>query len=56
MLGAAAGVVFRPLLGLSPLQFWVARREHDDRHPVAAFLEAATGTFEAAAPQRDTPA
>jgi DNA-binding transcriptional LysR family regulator len=42
MLGAAAGVVFRPVPELSPLTFWVARRQHDDRHHVLALLEAAT--------------
>ena len=42
MLGAAAGVVFRPLPELSPLEFWVARREHDDRRHVMAFFDAAT--------------
>jgi DNA-binding transcriptional LysR family regulator len=42
MLGAAAGVVFRPLPELPPLVFWVARREHDDRPHLVAFLDAAT--------------
>ena len=45
MLGAAAGVIFRPVPGLSPLDFWVARREHDDRTHVVAFLDAATGAL-----------
>lgn len=42
MLGTSAGVVFRPLPELSPLNFWVARREQDDRPTVVGFLEAAT--------------
>ena len=41
VLGTAAGVVFRPVPDLSPLDFWVARREQDDRAPVLGFLEAA---------------
>ena len=45
MLGAAAGVVLRPVPELSPLDFWIARREHDDRHHIMAFLEAATATL-----------
>jgi DNA-binding transcriptional LysR family regulator len=45
MLGAAAGVVFRPLRKLSALDFWVARREHDDRSYVVAFLDAATAAL-----------
>ena len=49
MLGAAAGVVFRPLPELPPLVFWVARREHDDRHHVVAFLDAATAALRASA-------
>ena len=47
MLGAAAGVVFRPIPELSPLTFWAARREHDDRHHVIALLEAATTALQA---------
>jgi DNA-binding transcriptional LysR family regulator len=42
MLGSTAGVVFRPVPELSPLDFWVARREEDDRPQVIGFLEAAT--------------
>jgi hypothetical protein len=30
-MGAAAGVVFRPVVGLEPLDFWVARRADDSR-------------------------
>lgn len=45
MLGAAAGVVFRPIPELSPLDFWAARREQDDRPQVVGFLEAATATL-----------
>lgn len=40
-MGAAAGVVFRPVRGLEPLDFWVARRAEDDRRQVVAFMEAA---------------
>jgi DNA-binding transcriptional LysR family regulator len=40
-LGPAAGVVFRPVPGLTPLDFWVARQLGDDRHQVAAFFDAA---------------
>jgi DNA-binding transcriptional LysR family regulator len=50
MLGAAAHVVFRPLSDLSPLVFWAARREHDDRDHIVAFLEAATATLQAGPP------
>lgn len=42
LLGAASGVVFRPVPELSPLDFWVARREGDDRAHVVAFVDAAT--------------
>jgi DNA-binding transcriptional LysR family regulator len=42
MLGAAVGVVFRPVPELSPLEFWVARRANDNRPHVVAFVEAAT--------------
>jgi DNA-binding transcriptional LysR family regulator len=45
MLGAGAGVIFRPLPELSPLDFWVARREHDDRAHVLAFRDAAIATL-----------
>jgi DNA-binding transcriptional LysR family regulator len=48
MLGAAAGVVFRPVPELSPLDFWVARRNHDDRPNVVAFLDAATTALQQA--------
>ncbi len=46
MLGAAAGVVFRPVRELAPLDFWIARREHDDRPHVTAFMEAATAALQ----------
>jgi DNA-binding transcriptional LysR family regulator len=42
MLGSTAGVLFRPVPELSPLDFWVARREQDNRPHVIGFLEAAT--------------
>jgi len=50
MLGAGAHVVFRPLPDLSPLVFWAARRERDDRDHIVAFLEAATATLRASRP------
>jgi DNA-binding transcriptional LysR family regulator len=40
-LGSAAGVVFRPVPGLEPLDFWIARRTDDDRPPVLEFLATA---------------
>ena len=40
-LDAAAGVVFRPVPGLEPLDFWVARRTGDDRAGVLEFLATA---------------
>lgn len=40
-LGLAAGVVFRPVDGLEPLEFWVACRQHDDRRAVRDFVETA---------------
>jgi DNA-binding transcriptional LysR family regulator len=45
MLGSTAGVVFRPVPALSPLDFWVARREQDDRPQVIGFLEATTAAL-----------
>jgi len=46
MLGTAAGVVFRPVPELSPLDFFVARREHDDRAQVTGFLDAVTAALQ----------
>jgi DNA-binding transcriptional LysR family regulator len=46
MLGAAAGVVFRPVPELSALNFWLARRDHDDRPHVTAFLDAAIAALQ----------
>ena len=40
-LGSAAGVVFRPVDGLEPLEFWVACQQHDDREEVRDFVEMA---------------
>jgi DNA-binding transcriptional LysR family regulator len=40
-LGSAAGVVFRPVPGLEPLDFWIARRTNDDRPQVLEFLATA---------------
>jgi len=42
-LGSSAGVVFRPVDGLEPLEFWVAWREGDPRQEVHDFVEAAAG-------------
>lgn len=39
--GSAAGVVFRPVDGLEPLEFWVAFRQGDEREEVRAFVESA---------------
>jgi DNA-binding transcriptional LysR family regulator len=44
-LGTGAGVVFRPAPELSPLNFWVARRERDDRSQVRDFVAAATAAL-----------
>lgn len=49
-LGTGAGVVFRPVEGLSPLQFWVAHRERDDRRLVRTFVQAAVATLQSASP------
>lgn len=43
--GSAAGVVFRSVDGLEPLQFWVAYRNHDDRAEVRDFVGAAVSTL-----------
>src|SRR5689334_20316487 len=40
-LGSTAGVIFRPVSGLVPLNVWVAHRQGDPRPEVAAFREAA---------------
>jgi DNA-binding transcriptional LysR family regulator len=45
-LGTGAGVVFRPAPELSPLNFWVARRERDDRSQVRDFVAAATAALQ----------
>lgn len=45
-LDLAAGVVFRPAPELSPLTFWFARREHDDRQHVLALIGAATSALQ----------
>jgi DNA-binding transcriptional LysR family regulator len=44
-LGTGAGVVFRSAPGLSPLHFWIACREQDDRTQVRGFVEAATAAL-----------
>jgi DNA-binding transcriptional LysR family regulator len=48
-MGTAAGVVFRPVTGLEPLDFWVARRADDDRQQVLDFMEAAVDAHHAEA-------
>lgn len=40
-MGAGAGVLFRPVVDLEPLDFWVARRDGDDRQLVLDFMDAA---------------
>lgn len=40
-LGSAAGVVFRPVDGLEPLEFWAAHRQDDDRRVVRDFVQTA---------------
>lgn len=45
-LGSGAGVVFRPVEGLEPLEFWVACRQHDDREEVRQFVETAANTLQ----------
>lgn len=44
-LGSAAGVVFRPIPEIQPLEVWVARREYDERGDVLAFLDTATAAL-----------
>jgi DNA-binding transcriptional LysR family regulator len=44
-LGSSGEIVFRPLPGLPPLEFWVARREGDERPQVTAFVEAAQAAY-----------
>jgi DNA-binding transcriptional LysR family regulator len=53
-LGSAAGVVFRPVAGLEPLDFYAARRTGDEREPVLAFMDtAANAQTEATPPTLD---
>lgn len=40
-MGGSAGVVYRPVIDLEPIEFWVARRADDDRRPVLDFIDAA---------------
>lgn len=49
-MGASAGVVFRPVTGLEPLDFWVARRADDDRQQVLDFMDAAVDAHHDGAP------
>lgn len=51
-MGASAGVVFRPVTGLEPLDFWVVRRTGDERRPVLDFVDAAVDALH----DRDEPA
>jgi DNA-binding transcriptional LysR family regulator len=44
-LGPSAGVVFRPVPGLTPLEFSAARREGDDRPQVLGFVAAAVAAL-----------
>jgi DNA-binding transcriptional LysR family regulator len=49
-MGASAGVVFRPVTGLEPLDFWVARRANDDRQQVLDFMDTAVDAHHDDAP------
>jgi DNA-binding transcriptional LysR family regulator len=53
-LGSPAGVVFRPVAGLEPLDFYVARRSGDERTQVLAFIDTAASSQTASTPR--TPA
>jgi DNA-binding transcriptional LysR family regulator len=44
-LGASASVVFRPVIGLEPLEFWVACRERDERAEVREFVRSAVSAL-----------
>jgi DNA-binding transcriptional LysR family regulator len=44
-LGPSAGVVFRPVPDLTPLEFWVAHRSQDERPQVLAFVGAASAAL-----------
>ena len=50
-LGPAAGVVFRPVPGLSPLDFWVARGEGDDREYVLDFVKQSVAALQQREPE-----
>jgi len=52
-IGASAGVVFRPVIDLEALDFWVARRADDERPPVCGFIEAAVDAHKAPRPRPD---
>lgn len=43
-MGDPAGVVYRPVIDLEPVEFWAARRADDDRRPVIDFIDAAVAT------------
>jgi DNA-binding transcriptional LysR family regulator len=43
--GSAAGVVFRPVDDLEPLEIWVACRQHDDRAGVRDFVNTAVSAL-----------
>lgn len=53
-MGGSAGVVFRPVDGLEPLDFWVARRVGDDRGPILDFMDVAIDAQHPTSPG-DTP-
>ena len=44
-LGPTAGVVFRPVDGLDPLEFWIARHEGDNRAHVTEFIDTVVGSL-----------
>jgi DNA-binding transcriptional LysR family regulator len=44
-LGSAAGVAFRPVDDLEPLELWVACRQHDDRAEVRDFVNTAVSAL-----------
>jgi DNA-binding transcriptional LysR family regulator len=49
-LGSSAGVVFRPVVGLEPLDFYVAHRTGDGRAQVMDFVATAVGAQATTAP------
>jgi DNA-binding transcriptional LysR family regulator len=49
-LGAPAGVVFRPVAGLEPLDFYIGRRAGDERKPVIDFIQSTNDALSPPAP------